>query len=454
MDGSGQAPRGGVAPAAPGARSSWMPAAALCALLFVFLLWRKIGVTHRGYLYSLWKEWNTSEWMIDYGAGFVRRGLSGEVSRALLELLRLDFFAVLTVLTLPFFVGLCAFLLGRLAAERGMPPWWRLIVLASPLCLFFPLADGSFYRKDVVFLCALALQVLALEGLLAREARWRGRLGAFVAVHLFSLALPLLLLAGIHEGLTLFCYVPAALLLFATGFRRLLPQQSTGSLAAVGALLFGPGLALCVLSVLNPGSPEQAERICRGWIGVVPGLDCVGQTPAAVKAIGETLGKSMSGSWKLLSNGRFLVHVALGLYGLALLHAAFGHVSDARRRLALPLALALLGGALPLFAIGWDWGRWLYLAFGQALVILTSRPLCRLLAAQRWALRAGAFLAHPRGPGPRLFDPLAARMHRHAGWVLLGGLLVSLPVSEPTSASLLRHSPLAQALAALAGLRS
>ena len=79
-------------------------------------------------------DWNSSEWLIDYAGGFVRRGLAGEYVVHLMRLTGWSFLSIWISTTTAVFLALCAWLVS-VSARLGGRPLWRFALLFSPALL-------------------------------------------------------------------------------------------------------------------------------------------------------------------------------------------------------------------------------------------------------------------------------------------------------------------------------
>ncbi|HUB18831.1 MAG TPA: hypothetical protein VL990_09375 [Acidobacteriaceae bacterium] len=399
-----------------------------------------IAEAHRSFLVSPGTDWNSSEWMIDYSAGFMRRGLGGTLLLHLLHATGWSFFAVLTSLTTAAFLALCG-IAGWMSRRTRAPALWRLALLLNPLLLVAAAEYGSFARKDILVLWGTVVNVAASHWILQRNpsgSRQRLRLA------LLALAVVLVLsvfLAGLHEGLFLFAWLPVNAAVAAYVLRRLYPNRNAG-LAAL-ALAFTPGLAIIVASVLHHGGPGAAQTICRSWRFAFP-VNCTPgpQFPKAIDALAWSMRRDVVGCLSFVwTAGHYYLFIfaLLAVLAVALLLVAMLVLAPAARleHLLTTTAVSFLF-AIPLFILGTDWGRWLFLAATSSLIVMLSEPLrpapYSLLPAplQRRVDRAS------RSAGARLAI-LRRIVERHPGFSLTLLLMLPLPPLPIASAMLLSN---------------
>lgn len=106
--------------------------------------------------------WVVGDWLINFQAGFVRRGLSGYLIIGLSDILGVKAnFMVMAVQAL-FFIGFIL-LLYKLIYRKQINIWF-LILLFSPVTLLFPIIDiAAAGRKEIILFFLFALYILLLK---------------------------------------------------------------------------------------------------------------------------------------------------------------------------------------------------------------------------------------------------------------------------------------------------
>lgn len=302
--------------------------------------------------------WIIGEWLINYGGGFLRRGLLGE----LLLLAHRGTGLPLVGLTAALQVGLYGlFYASLLPLLRGVR--WSLPLLAlllSPATLAFTVLDPpTSVRKEILLFVTLSLLAHAVVSM--RPRPWQLGLG-------LSIAGPVLLLT--HEGLAAFLpYLSVPVVLYSRGSsapaNKPPPAYASVRIVAVPLLLSALALA-AVLS--HPGGREQAQAVCRsvgggdgGQLGGPPGGLCHGAiaylalTPAQARA--ETLRAIRFYSYRT----RYPLPILLTALPICLLFAGRirAHQDAAITRALLLATTVALVLSLPLFVVARDWGRWI-----------------------------------------------------------------------------------------------
>ncbi len=352
--------------------SSSLPEFFFLAFVAVFTAVRLVEA-HAAFARAPGMDWNSSEWMINYAAGFVRRGLGGEFVLRAIHLTGLRFFAIWATITTAIYLAVCGFVAWRSYRLSG-PRLWRFCLLMNPALLIFPLECrpyGSFLRKEVLFVAGTALLVSLCERALKRDGMPSVMnilrvLAGFVAV---SVTLALL-----HEGMFLFGWLPLnAAVLVACLKRNRVGLKPAWVLMCVAAL---PALAATVASVHWHGDARTASAICASWHAESIPTVCVAgqQFPPAVDALSWSVRDAVKLSVKAAP--RAPVFFAIFVFVAALLLASIGRVvPDARLDHRLAVLVFPLLFAVPIFVLGWDWGRYLFMVMGQQLCVMLSPSL-------------------------------------------------------------------------------
>jgi len=352
-----------------------LPILSISALYWslVFLLFDKqyYDITHSNPIFN----WSSSEWLIGYQSGFVRRGLFGSILRAAYDNgLPRDLVTTLFPSIGFFFLSLVWFALGVKEFLRSRTATiWLYCWLINPAGLLFFLMSGNIFRKDIVFLALLLAGFYCLVQLLSK-ALWPIRslllYGAFLSVNI--------LLIGLHEGLYLFVAVPLFAGLSFESFSIALRRRSKRIvffLLPLFVALFGS-----FLSFLFNGNPEQVIALCQSWSTAWPAECTIAKINdyGALSPLGWSAREALavSGLRNLLSLLAPLNVAALIVYpaltGVVIYSLAGQPIARTYERL-----LAFL--SVPFFVlllVGCDWGRFLSIFVVMASVIALSAPDC------------------------------------------------------------------------------
>ncbi len=279
--------------------------------------------------------WLQADWLINYSAGLVRRGASGEVLFAFSDLIGANVLAV--TISFQVFIALLVVavllfgLVGVHLADRVF------LCVLSPLCLLGWLyeSDNFFFRKEVLFYAAFCSLIISAA---------TGRAVKAAAVFAVSLACISMIF---HEGLVFLApfLILVLFIHFSEASHRVWFVSSSAiiGVVAVATVLF----AFAYPTVEEPDIVCSAvtdrgleERICGGaidWLGF-EFMDPGQPSRPPLREVNENL---------------FILAYVLGLvpFGFALQHH-----SRAKTLVAIVAGSGLI--LLPLYIIALDWGRW------------------------------------------------------------------------------------------------
>jgi hypothetical protein len=290
------------------------------------------------------ESYQLTEWLINYSAGFIRRGWPGELIAFLSAGTGAQANYVVVLLSSLLFLALL--LLSILRAKGRVP----LVLILSPILMGMPLYGDFLVRKDVLGILFLAL-CLALR----RHVMWLpGRLA------LLNLVACLAILS--HE--TFFFYaVPALVVLIARdlggGPKRLL----------VAALLMTPAALAFGLCVLFKGDSNIMRVIHESWNGLwlnINPMDCCLHEPGgSIEGLQWSSARALALPYSVLFTFSSIIYVPLAW--CLTIAACFFFLTALveprepgdRGRWAGILIFQLVAIA-PLFVVGWDFGRWLF----------------------------------------------------------------------------------------------
>lgn len=281
-----------------------------------------------------------SELMINYQGGYVRRGLLGETSYQLRNLVPPPYFFCLVILASTF-----AFLFFLHRFFHRQTDWAVVIFLLSPLSLFFPINDtAAFGRKDILILCAFAF------------AFW-------VRKRISSLNVQIALLMAVYllTGLV----TEAAIFFFPLAFAVLMiespPRKGVGSrlqwISGAFFIAFFAAFPLAFHRISMPGLLKMVSSWQELYPGAFPGL---GAQSFLTRSLPEGIQIVLSGTfanWQ--TSAGYLLAAALGSLPFVLLFATRSLVRlSPLTRAGIFSALLFMGG---IFLVAADWGRNLYL---------------------------------------------------------------------------------------------
>lgn len=359
----------------------------LCAGLFAASVLLVDRVTLHSMTKLAWDRYGFSDILINYDAGFIRRGLLGAWVRRLsgsgseLPVTNTIVFANFLVLIVSITV---------MALRTGRQRIWNtILVLAIPGGMFAMAASHQFfYRKEIFSTSTLAVSALAIS--LLRQISSRG-VRRFAAACMIALIFPLgVVLSLIHEGF-LFLAAPANLFLLIAAVRAM--DISSPTVTSARSLERGVAWAYAGLNLLVFLAMGYFRGGARSTVAIWNGLNPADRdmiSPLKFTAIGwlshsmrQLLGEpgavlisGMTWFWLIPLVGLMLYCLALVVLNRDAKNNSDDHGRDFDRWIGCYLTLAAC--SLPIFFLGEDWGRWLSSINLSFLILWLSLPASSL----------------------------------------------------------------------------
>lgn len=308
-------------------------------------------------------QYGITEWLINYQAGFIRRGLPGELIYHLLIFTGWQVVWLIFAICLALY-GIYVFFI--LTFSRFRFPRWAL--WTSPL-LGYPFYSSELIRKDVFL---LVLLIILLKLILALPV-------SFLRQSLISLLACLTILS--HE-LFLFVALPICMLidfsLLKTNGDSYSMRYRAISMLAAWSLPIITG----TMVIISNGTIDQALEILKSWRELVPIQDQSNilryGLPGPLSWLGKTLGYGyLMTRIYLLSSPIgipvWLMVIAFLLLAAMIIMCLFFHDSD---RLSFSFYFVLQSlFLLPIYFFATDQGRWIFLHLNSAFVFTLMHPL-------------------------------------------------------------------------------
>jgi hypothetical protein len=331
----------------------------------VFFVYAGLAAFAAGLLMvRLSRNWTISDWLINYQGGFIRRGLPGQIAFSLGHFLHVSpvFFAALFYLSL-LLALVIAFRSLALATSYNV---WVLALIVSPATLSFAiLHPQAGFRKEIIFLSALALFALLLRKS-QRSSLW--------VVVFMTIVLTVGTLS--HEVVIFYSpYFFAALILGGRSVPRALREC---------VIPFAAGAAVLYVCSTHLGNYEVAAKVCSslGYKLLVPGSTEICSS-GAIPYLTKSREAAQAEAFALIREHRYWAtypfFAALALVpaiGESLVLARSG--LNREMRVLWITAAITLAASLPLFAFGIDWGRWIYIhVFSIAMLLMLADARAR-----------------------------------------------------------------------------
>lgn len=318
-------------------------------IMFVLLIWQVFRQLECVQVLDH-NSWGFTDWMVNYSGGFVRRGLGGTLIQAASRLTELPANHLITAVSLTTYVGLISWFISR--TSRHFPA----ALLLSCLLLGFPAYQDTIIRKDTLL---LLLWIACLKCHQWDRPEWR-RWAACNGIACFAILL--------HETFAFFS-LPALIFLHPDGTWR--------GFAKRGLFLL-PSLACFALVTHHHGNPAIAQSIHDSWRPLWESMDLEATLQASpfatIQSIGWTSGQGVELTKGILQTGLYQPISWLGLIAVTtLLTLRFMKSEEgpaSKMHMIDILGLQLLFIA-PLFLLGIDYGRWLFLWLGSSMILFT-----------------------------------------------------------------------------------
>ena len=295
-------------------------------------------------------SYQMTEWLINYAGGFVRRGLPGTLIGMVSGATGIQANHLVIIASLACYLVLGAWLLRRVTTT------FPAVLVLSCVVWGIPAYQDSIIRKD-------CLGLLFLLGCLAVE---KSRLPRFIAMAILNILAGAAILC--HES---FVFYALAGLVFLNRPNQESPVALT--LVRRGVCLL-PAVICFLLTVIHHGTPEQAAAVNDSWIAlwktIDPGNPAIGTPDASIEALGWTTGQGLSLSLYMFGSGFYQPMAWVMVFTISFVLVVLftdrdsdleGRPSMAIRIRVTALLLEQLVFISPLFLLGVDYGRWLFL---------------------------------------------------------------------------------------------
>lgn len=321
----------------------------------------------------------SSDWLLDYRFGFIRRGFSGELIWFLHDSFGVAVVHAVAIAQVSAF-GVLLYALWRLTRSSGVPlsAWF---LAYSPATLLFSLFGWTEPgRKEVLLFALFALVAVCLR-------RWRAHipknaLRVCMSTSIIGVLAALVILS--HE--LAFFYMPWLVWLVWLGLSDLQPARR---FLGLGLMMIWPMMVFALLIFL--GGPLERHSFCNSFVSA--GLSASMCQGVLSFPIDDLIG-SFRNTGSIVEQFGYFQTYGLGLVCLLVPLFVAARVEGVRvtRSVVVGVAVSALW-SLPLFAVAVDWGRfiqihlvlgltlWLFaLSFGSDPATHVAAPASRSIA--------------------------------------------------------------------------
>jgi hypothetical protein len=363
-------------------RTTVLLRALILILSFAFGIWVIWGNSVENPNILRWNSWAFYEWLINYESGFVRRGLVGAIIVKLFygnEVFAINL--LVFIMAASFFCLAHIFIYKHTTTCRAV-----LIYIFSPIGIYWiAIGNEYYYRKEILFLLAL----ISICLFFCRIKKTGGKLGEkalCLAIIVLDVVLPL-----VHEAFLFFNGLVFLLVLLALNakdptFRRL-------------TVWLHIGLCLAIFIVLSfyKGDSTASTTIWNS-LSTTALMNGGSEPSGAIAAIGWSFREALKLSILALASGLGSYY----LWSLVVTYLVVGFITAEQRRISLldfytsKELISTFGSVcltfLPLFALGWDWGRWVFgIAYASLFILILKLedPIVQYWQSQHSRFRLG-----------------------------------------------------------------
>lgn len=299
-----------------------------------------------------WEQWGFYDWLINYQAGFVRRGLIGELIH--------DFFYNQEILVVNYLVFLLAslyiFFSVHLVLSTQVSKSAALLYIFAPTGFFWAAISNEYYfRKEMFFyLC-----VFLLSALYRYWHQQKSKLLSLLIIGIivfFSIIMPF-----IHETFIFFCTLIFSIIIFKVLSNYLEIKKNIKTIIIFSLINF----SIFFLLTLFKGDNQVSQTI---WSSLSPTSKIFvreNQIGGGIGAIGWSFKTILSYPINLILSGIGTYYI----FPLIMVFFISGYIHASIQKKTLTKVYAdanfignfslVLISFLPLFILGYDWGRWI-----------------------------------------------------------------------------------------------
>jgi hypothetical protein len=323
------------------------------AVFLIILM--ELALFGRAFLGYYRADWAYSEFLINYSAGFVRRGLSGTCVLMVYRLTTVDpyFIIVLGLMGVMIGVVYCFVYLLRRSSTGGLS---SVLLMFSPALVLAAPLSGTFLRKDWLLIFGILIHGVALRML------GSSKIGVPKYLTFLSGLIAYLAVVILCHEIEIFM-LPAHLILILASFQYM-PERWKGPCKGMGCVLAVSQLICFMGMVVFNGSSGMAAQIFQQLPHEFRADENV------ISSLGWTFKQNFAIIQDLLTNP-----VALTVYTVCWLAGpvAIYFLLKGKRSAAYDWPLLLsVGPLLMLFFLGCDWGRWIVIISFTIFTIMTA----------------------------------------------------------------------------------
>ncbi len=299
--------------------------------------------------YIDYSEWQYADWLINYQAGFIRRGFIGEFLFRIYQVSGIGLDKVIFIFVVTILSFISYFLIKSVKFIQNS--YTNILIFLSPGFFLYPIMNsGIIGRKDILLIFAVGFFVF-----------FEKKFNSIFLFFLFILSIFVLSLS--HSGQLFF--IPYLVFLYVLIKSRRLEKISI--LEIVTILLT---LILIFFLILNyqQASDYQVSEICSSVKSFI-NKNCENIAPLYFLTLSKTDHSSVFNLNQYYLNKHFLINFIFLIlvnffFGIKLYYLKF-RVKNFKLKKTNPLLIFILLFlcTLPIYFIAIDWGRWIYMSY-------------------------------------------------------------------------------------------
>ena len=305
-------------------------------------------------------SWQITEWLINYQGGFVRRGLPGQAILYVSDFLGIHANYMAIFISLLVYIFLFVYLIIKTRHK------FVALLIISPIVMGAPAYQNFIIRKDVL---EIMFFLVCLKILFSKKKN---------ILKYFGLNLIAIIALLSHEAFFFFA-IPAIGVIIFQSYPR--PNDSLFKRVSYVLAVLSPSLLAFCICVAHKGDPIIAHAINLSWLdlwkSIEPNACCFDKPNAAIDAIQWTTKQAITLSYSLLFAFSMGIYVPLA-WLVTIMMCSFFILSfsikseSAEYKNILSILIFQLIMIAPLFILGWDFGRWIFLWSASAIILYIS----------------------------------------------------------------------------------
>lgn len=317
------------------------------------------------------ESWQITEFLINYQGGFVRRGLLGELIYIMYNLFGLNPYN--SILTISFF---SLFALIWFFAQSIIKKGYPIFFLPFVFFLGNPIINGFWVRKDVFIILIFILTIYF--------STKKSNL-SFIIPNFF-LIIGLL----IHESIGFFCFPILFLILISKNYSSFKTRITKIKSIFISFSQLIPSIIVFLCVLYFKGSYYIANQIWNSWkpISFPIQSEVNHEIPAAIHGLSWTLQQGISFTIYTLKNFNDGIYAPIGwFFILVLIYYVLTNTDKLNFKILnykpnknfdkqniSNILLIQLCSLIPLFILGWDYGRWVFFWITSSFAIILLVP--------------------------------------------------------------------------------